>query len=240
MNVEHDAAGASGTVTADTANLDGCIGTSGPSLPLGTTLYALSYSNVNGQFSCSRFPTQIYSVNYETTPEPSVQLVATDVVATPPTIMSGDSATFTVGTSSSLTVTTTGTPVPGLSETGALPAGVTFVDNGDGTATLSGTPTAGSGGVYPLTITAANGATPSAVKTFTLTVDEAPSVTSADQATFIQGTPGTFTVTTSGYPAPALSFSSGLPSGVSFVDNGNGTGTLSYVPTAGTGGLYPR
>ena len=118
---------------------------------------------------------------------------------------------------------------------------MTFVDNGDGTATLSGTPTAGSGGVYPLTITAANGATPSAVKTFTLTVDEAPSVTSADQATFIQGTPGTFTVTTSGYPAPALSFSSGLPSGVSFVDNGNGTGTLSYVPTAGTGGLYsPR
>ena len=25
---------------------------------------------------------------------------------------------------------------------------------------------------------------------------------------------------------------------MSFVDNGNGTGTLSYVPTAGTGGLY--
>ena len=151
--------------------------------------------------------------------------------------MSADSATFTVGTSSSLTVTTTGMLVPGLSETGALPAGVTFVDNGDGTATLSGTPTAGSGGVYPLTFTAANGATPSAVKTFTLTVDEAPSVTSANQATFIQGTGGTFTVTSSGYPKPTLSLSSGLPSGVSFVDNGNGTGTLSYTPTAGTGGL---
>ena len=195
LNVEHDATGASGTVTAATANLGGCIGTSGPSLPLGTTLYALSYSTLNGQFSCSRFPTQVYSVNYETSPEPSVQLVATDVVATPPAITSGDSATFTVGTSSSLTVRTTGTPVPGLSETGALPAGVTFVDNGDGTGTLSGTPTAGSGGVYPLTITAANGATPSAVQTLTLTVDEAPSVSSVDQATFIQGTAGTFTVT---------------------------------------------
>ena len=161
---------------------------------------------MNGQFSCSRFPTQIYSVNYETTPEPSVQLVATDVVATPPTIMSGDSAhAFTVGTSSSLTVTTTGTPVPGLSETGALPAGVTFVDNGDGTATLSGTPTAGSAGVYPLTITAANGATPSAVKTFTLTVDEAPSVTSADQATFIQGTPGPSRSPRPGTPPPSAS-----------------------------------
>ena len=41
-----------------------------------------------------------------------------------------------------------------LTETGALPAGVTFTDNGDGTATLAGTPAAGTGGTYPLTITA--------------------------------------------------------------------------------------
>ena len=40
------------------------------------------------------------------------------------------------------TFTSTGTPQPTLSQTGALPPGVTFVDNGDGTATLSGTPTA--------------------------------------------------------------------------------------------------
>ena len=64
LNVEHDATGASGTVSAGTANLNGCIGTSGPSLPLGTRLYALSYSTLNGLFSCSKFPTQIYSVNY--------------------------------------------------------------------------------------------------------------------------------------------------------------------------------
>ena len=30
-----------------------------------------------------------------------------------------------------------------LTKTGALPAGVTFTDNGDGTATLAGTPAAG-------------------------------------------------------------------------------------------------
>ena len=37
-------------------------------------------------------------------------------------------------------MTTTGFPISALTETGALPTGVTFVDNGDGTATLAGTP----------------------------------------------------------------------------------------------------
>ena len=57
-------------------------------------------------------------------------------------------------------MTTTGFPTATLSETGALPTGVTFVDNGNGTATLAGTPAAGTGGTYPLTITAANGVAP--------------------------------------------------------------------------------
>ena len=66
-------------------------------------------------------------------------------------------------------MTTTGFPTSALSETGALPAGVTFVDNGDGTATLAGTPAAGTGGTYALTITAANGVLPDATQSFTLT-----------------------------------------------------------------------
>ena len=40
---------------------------------------------------------------------------------------------------------------------------MTFVDNGNGTATLAGTPAAGTGGTYPLTITAANGVGSNAV-----------------------------------------------------------------------------
>ena len=71
-------------------------------------------------------------------------------------------------------MTTTGFPTPALSETGALPTGVTFVDNGDGTATLAGTPAAGTGGTYPLTITATNGVSPDATQTFTLTVAPRP------------------------------------------------------------------
>ena len=82
---------------------------------------------------------------------------------------------------------------------------MTFLDNGDGTAALAGTPDAGTGGTYALTITAANGVLPDATQSFTLTVDQAPSITSADNTTFTTGTLGTFTVTTTAFPTAALS-----------------------------------
>ena len=63
---------------------------------------------------------------------------------------------------------------------------MTFVDNGDGTATLAGTPAAGTGGIYPLTVKAINGVGAAALQSFTLTVNEAPVFTSADSATFSQ------------------------------------------------------
>src|SRR5437667_421388 len=89
---------------------------------------------------------------------------------TAPTITSANSTTFVVGTAGSFTVTATGTPTPSLTETGALPSGVTFVNNGNGTATLSGTPAAGTGGNYPITITASNGVGTPASQSFLLKV----------------------------------------------------------------------
>ncbi len=110
------------------------------------------------------------------------------------------SATFNVGQAGTFTVTTTGVPTCRLSETGALPSGLTFTDNGDGTATLAGTPPAGSGGTYPFTITATNGVSPAATQSFTLTVHQAITctITSSASTTFTVGQVGTFTVTTSG------------------------------------------
>jgi hypothetical protein len=65
----------------------------------------------------------------------------------------------------------------------------------------------------------------------------APSFTSANNTVFTAGGSERFTVTTSGLPAPALSVStgagqSGLPQGVGFTDNGNGTGYLIGTPAS--------
>ena len=124
---------------------------------------------------------------------------------------------------------------PKFSESGKLPGGVRFKDNGNGTATLSGTPAAGSGGAYPITITASNAPGSTATQPYTLYVDQAPAITSAAVATFDVGQPGSFTVKTTGYPATALSESGTLPAGVTFLDNGNGTATLSGTPFALSG-----
>ena len=75
-------------------------------------------------------------------------------------------------------------------------------DNGDGTATLAGTPAVGSNGTYNLTLNATNGVSPAAAQAFTLTVDAAPTITSANNATFAEQNAGTFTVTTTGFPTP--------------------------------------
>lgn len=88
-----------------------------------------------------------------------------------PAITSADQVAFELGVPDTFTVTTTGFPAPAISRTGGLPSGVTFVDNGDGTATLSGTPAYGTGGTYPLTLGASNGVLPDTVQSFTLTVE---------------------------------------------------------------------
>ena len=123
-------------------------------------------------------------------PDATQNFTLTVGAAQAPAITSADNTTFTTGTADTFTVTTTGAPSPALTETGALPTGVTFVNNVDGTATLAGTPAAGTGGTYALTITAANGVLPDATQSFTLTVDQAPAITSADNTTFATATLG--------------------------------------------------
>ncbi|HET7219900.1 MAG TPA: putative Ig domain-containing protein, partial [Vicinamibacterales bacterium] len=159
-------------------------------------------------------------------------------VQQPPAVTSAASTSFVAGSPGTFTITTTGTPAPAITQGGALPSGVNYVDNGDGTATLSGTPGAATGGTYNLTFTAANGVGAPAVQNFTLTVQQAPAVTSADNATFTVGVAGTFTVTTTGFPTPGIARVGALPAGVTFVDNLNGTGTLAGTPGAGTQGAY--
>ncbi len=171
----------------------------------------------------------------------AVNQVFTLTLIDPPIITSANNATFPVGKAGSFTVTTTaGLPAATtLSRSGTLPSGVTFTANSNGTATLHGTPAAGSGGSYPITVTAGNAAASQTTQTFTLTVDQTPTISSAANATFVMGQAGSFTVTTKGFPAATLSESDTLPSGVTFLDNGNGTATLSGTPETGTASLTP-
>ncbi|MGA9529095.1 MAG: choice-of-anchor D domain-containing protein, partial [Terriglobales bacterium] len=87
---------------------------------------------------------------------PTTQAITLSCLAggSAPTITSPNSVTFAGNAPNTFTVTTMGSPIPALAETGTLPAGVTFVDNGNGTGTLSGTPT--TGGTFPIAVTATN------------------------------------------------------------------------------------
>ena len=147
----------------------------------------------------------------------------------PPAITSASAATLQTGVAGSFTVAASGTPAPSIAATGALPPGIGYVDNGDGTGTLRGIATAS--GVYAVAFTATN-SSGSATQGFTLTVNQVPAITSASAATFTQDAASSLTVTATGFPTPALAESGTLPAGVSFVDNHNGTGTLSGKPTA--------
>ena len=160
------------------------------------------------------------------------------VVNQPFAITSPNATTFTEGAAGIFSVTTNGEHLPSFSESGSLPSGVTFVDNGDGTASISGTPALGSVGSYPVTIVATSDLGASA-QSFTLVVDQAFAITSPNTAAFSEGTGGSFTVTTNGSPAPSFSESGALPSGVTFTDNGGGTASFSGVADQGSAGIYP-
>jgi len=113
-----------------------------------------------------------------------------------PLITSASSASFIVGTSNNFTISTAINSVPSIVISGNLPEGVVFSDNGNGTATISGTPTLGTNGTYPITISASNAAG-AAQQALVLTVVKASSSISLIGLTsFYDGTVKTVTAMT--------------------------------------------
>jgi hypothetical protein len=159
-------------------------------------------------------------------------------VDTAATFTSADATTFTAHTLGTFTIATAGFPVATLTVAGGFPSGVTFTDNGNGTATLAGTPAKGTKGRYTLTLKAKNGVAPRAKQTFTLTIGKAPTFTSAGAATFRVGAAGSFTITATGFPLAVLSESGTLPIGITLQDDGDGTAILTGTPAKGTRGVY--
>ena len=134
-----------------------------------------------------------------------------------PTITSANNTTFALNTFNSFTVTTTGSPTPSITESGMLPSGLGFVDNHNGTGTLSGTPTAT--GMVGIMFTAANGVGSNAVQSFTLNVATTSTTTTLVSSAnpSIRGKGVTLTAT--------VSSSSGTPTGT--VKFFNGTKALA-------------
>ncbi len=61
----------------------------------------------------------------------------------------------------------------------------------------------------------------------TFPADSAPAITSANNTTFTQGSAGTFSVTATGWPPPAIAETGSLPSGVTLSSSGTLSGTAS-------------
>jgi hypothetical protein len=128
----------------------------------------------------------------ESSAAPEISITA--LIGVAPQFTSASSAAFTIGVQDSFTVTASGSPTARLSENATLPNGVNFVDNGNGTATFSADPAAGTKGSYNIEIIASNGTYTAGVEqnasqSFTLTVDQeqAPLIINSTSGPF--GTP---------------------------------------------------
>jgi hypothetical protein len=150
-----------------------------------------------------------------------------------PTITSTNNASFPsfqMSPPPSFTVTTTGIDAPALAESGGLPAGVTFTDNGNGTATLSGTPSVT--GTFPLTFTASNGTTPNATQSFTLYAGFIVTTTSLPPAA-ANAAYGPVQLTAIGGTQPYKWKVKGLPKGIKASKSGSIAGTPTSKAKAG-------
>ena len=176
-----------------------------------------------------------------------------------PTVTSAGNTAMATGATGSFTFTSTGFPAPhwALADAvcapncgNALPADLTFKDNGDGTATLGSggaNLAAADAGTYTFTLTASS-SSGTVTQNFTLTIGGLPRITSSAVAGYFTQSSGGFTITTAGYPTATniscTTLVGGTPSpcnyidanfgagygGLDFSNNGDGTASLGGAP----------
>jgi hypothetical protein len=137
------------------------------------------------------------------------------------------------GKSVAFNVTAAGDPTPTITATDLpswLKLGKTTTKSGSATAKLSGKAPASSAGAFTLTIEASNGVSAPVYQTFTVNV---LAVTSPKTADITAGQPVNLDVTSSDTPANPVLAVSGLPSGLTFTDDGNGNGAITGTVPAG-------
>jgi large repetitive protein len=223
--------GVATTITLLASALPAATFTETGALPAGVTLTSAgAFTGTPAADSGGLYPITITSSN-GVAPDFTEQFTLT--VRQPPTITVASSATATVGTPLTIPIAVTGYPAPPVQNRSALPAGVSLTQSSTGWE-LSGTPLAGSGGVYTVDLQAGNSGQIVYARPLTLTVTEAPAFTSPDRATFRTGRSLNFIVSANAYPGAAFTRTGKLPAGL-HLDQG---GLLWGTPAARSGGVY--
>ena len=155
-----------------------------------------------------------------------------------PAFTSSGSFAASVEVPMSAIITTTGFPFPSISTASSLPGGLVLTDNGNGTATLAGTPQSTTSGSWPVVLSAHNGAG-TATQSATIEVHAGAAIISAPTAAFVAATSGSFTITTSGTPSATVSLFGSLPTGLVFSAHGDGTATIAGLVRKAKIGSYP-
>lgn len=189
-------------------------------------------------------PTGSYPVTFLASGFPAVEQDFTIVIGDNIEITSTDMPTFTAGKFGEFLITTSGSPAPAIDFTGVacLPSGLSLSDNGDGTATVSGTATVPSAGVILVCPITADNGTASDTQNLKANVLEPPPAhfTSGDDTTFYAGVLNSFEFSTAGAETPVTIDlpCNDEPGFVSFNDHGDGTATLHGNPGFGTDGSF--
>ena len=127
--------------------------------------------------------------------------------------------------------------------TSSLPSGASFTDNGDGTGTFDWTPTFTQSGSYFVIFSAIDDSSAGDSEIVSITINEAgnqsPVLTAIGAQSTTENINLAFSVSATDPDAttPTLTTSS-LPSGATFIDNGNGTGNFSWTPNFIQAGIY--
>jgi hypothetical protein len=160
------------------------------------TLFGTPPAGTLGTFTAEIAPTALGSLSIS---PPNSQPVFTSypvTVVNQPTLLSPSTATFTVGSQSSFAISATEGDI-GIF--GPLPQGLSFA--GGNPASIEGTPAAGSGGQYHVNVGVSLGSRVFIYGALTLNVNEGPSFISRTSGIIPAGLPGSFTVSTTGFPS---------------------------------------
>ncbi len=176
------------------------------------------------------------------------QFTVSVVTAGPPTFTSAPETSGTVGTEYRYDIVTTDPDGEAVTITASvLPAWLTLTDNGDGTATLVGTPSDADVGDHQVVIDATDASGGTAQQAYTITIgaapapeNSAPSFSSSPVASATQGSAYSYAIQATDPDAgDTLAISAPtLPAWLTLTDNGDGTASLSGTPGEGDVGSH--